>query len=419
MSGGKEGFVEAPIMLALALPAVTIAALKKVGTSAYIQVKTAVELTELINKEKAAYQKHLSNLQNQSNINKTKYEKNLLKEIAKLKNMLLSSGKRVPSLSGNADVQLSQLLSYINNHPEVKQMPHVKEIYVSLKQAEGFEKQLAEIFQAADQIILSHTSYSQKAQQIKDLLSQKVESGNLDIKECRKLYSELHQMMHKSKEEESRIRSLKAEFNRELARVRVLYQMQNKSFIFAPFSIKNAEERIIKLKKIAAEQIAYIEEIKKNPMFNASPEDKRKVAEALSEMVFAVMKRKGYNLVSCFDLNYGRVCYYAYHGARLKVTNAYNGMLSFDVVGSADGKRSFSFEDRRVVMNAMKHFKKEFPSINAEMKKRKIEFTLVDSYEPEGKYISFESTEAVTQEEQAAILIMQNASEKYLYADGN
>ena len=254
MSGGKDGVVSsgastsassyaaaaevtaATIEFAFALPRATIVALVKAGTNSVVQAQAAIEMTHIINHEKARYQEHLTELRRQNQKNLEQYDNSIREEIGRLRNELIAMGIQPPALSGSVEDQLAQMMAFYNKHTAVKKTAQPKKIFVKLTQASDIRKTVQLIQSTADQIILSGTSFSARAQKIKDRLRAMLEAGTPDKAEVELLYKELRIILPSAKKEEARRESLQSEYNRELARARALYALQNKILIFPAFS---------------------------------------------------------------------------------------------------------------------------------------------------------------------------------------
>ncbi len=424
MSGGKTGNASggADFDFLFAIPQAAISALVKTGANAVVNARTVVEMSRIIETEQKKQEQSRQRLKAETDQNLRLYEKNLLEQVNKLKETISHKGLSVPAVSGSAEKQLTDLLSFIRS-ASASSAAALPEVQVALTRLNNLEKNgqtFARICEAADQIILAGTSYAANAAQIKEKAVRLMEKKSADAEAFSRLYDSLLELLPISRVEHEKQKSLRAEYDRELARVRAIYSVLGISFFAAPYNEKDAQNQIFRLKSISAEKLAYLEEIRKNPALTMSPEDRKKAAEAVAAKICAVLTQRGHQLQSCLSSEHTVAAYYDYHDALLKAVVTDTGGISFEVVGSAGGKTSFTQREKETVLAGMQTFQKEFPEINKELEKKRLRFNLWNSYEPSMSYVTFEEVGAQTAQQsanQAAVIAMMNAANKYMYAD--
>ena len=424
MSGGKTGNVSggAGLDFFFEIPQAMISALVTTGAKALVETKTTVELTRIIENEKRNYLRLQQQIQSETEKNKNIYEKNLFEQISSLKKAISRKGLTVPQVNGPAEEQLESLIRFLRSTSasSVASIPEVNVTLVRFEQTKRINKLYSQICETADFIMLTETEYAEKAKEIKTKAAQLLSGNCSDTEAFNRLNASLIQMLQPAKAAQVRRKSLQNEYNRELARLRAIFSILGITFFTAPFDEKTAERQILKFKTIAEEKLAYLEELRKNPAFMMSPDDRKKAAMAVSARICAVLSQKKHQLTACTPLEKLVVAYYSYDNAFLKVTVTETGGVSFEIVGDSKGKTEFTKKEKESVLSAMEHFQQEFPAINEELKKKKVEFNLWNSYNPTMSYVSFEEVEAGNQQataNQAAVLAMMNAAQQYMYAD--
>lgn len=420
MSGGK--YTSESAMFIPAIGAAVFGALIKSGTEAVVEAGKAVEMQKILSQSKKQYTQYLHAQQDQTRKALEEYNQRLWQEVHRLEQELIAKGLTLPASAATAPQRLQQLNELLRRHDSVRAAIETKTYFISLLDLEQAGKVAEQLCQTADVLIAEKTRYSAQAAALKEQALALLRQSCTDTARYQALYDSLSQLLVLSQKSAAQRDSLRDEYNNELARARALCHITNTAVLYPVFSEETAPQAILRLKELCTRQMQLIEEIRKNPALNMSPEDRQKSCEAVADRICAALVGRGVKLRQVSLLNSCRICYYYYRDALLKVTVTDTGIVTFEVVGDPKKRTGFTNRDKQRVVAAMEQFQTEYPHLQESLSHNGVKLNLHDCVEPSEDIVTYEVPELLTDEERAendaAILTMLQAAQRVHYVDG-
>ncbi len=384
MSGGKYATESATFT-----PSITAAvfgALMKQGTEAVAQAGKAVELQKLLARER------------------------------------LESAKKMEALRRETESILQQAAQQQAAQQQATQQratAPIAPVIVRTEQAQdGSKELLRQICETADTVIAEETSYSARAQAIK----QEAQKGGRRTEELRRLYDRLCAFLPEARRCYEKQTAQKEMYHNELARAKALCHITHTLAAFPEFSEENIDQVLLRLKEISASQIRLIEQIKANPAMRMTREEREKARETVANKICAALADKDVRLCRVSAISQSKICYYYYHDALLKVAVTDTGMVTMEVVGDPEKKTGFTSLDKKKVLAAMQRFQTEYPELAKKLSENNVVLNLHGCVEPSEDIVTYQEPEYQSEEEraadEAALLAMLQNVQQARYAGG-